>query len=187
VGDRPPEDAELVERARGGDVDAYEELVRRHQAAATRVAYAIAGPAAEDAVQEGFVKAHAALARFRAGRPFRPWLFRIVANEAKNRARSAGRRARLALRAARDRASGDAVPSPEAEVLEDEMRRGLLDALSSLRAEDREVIAYRFFLDMSEVEMAAALGVPRGTVKSRLSRSVKRLRLAAEERGIRDV
>jgi len=93
------DDAELVDRAKGGDVGAYEELVRRHSAAAVRLAHAICGSAAdaEDAAQEAFVKAYGALPRFRAEAPLRPWLFRIVANEAKNRRRSAGRRGRLSL------------------------------------------------------------------------------------------
>lgn len=171
------EDAELVERAKGGDVNAYEELVRRHQDAAVRVAAVVAGPAeAEDAAQEAFVKAHRALAGFRTGAPFRPWILRIVANEARNRRRAAGRRDALALRAERDRPEGDAAPSPEGAVLALEDRRALLAAIEALREDDRLVLAYRYFLDLSEADMAQALGVARGTVKSRLSRALARLR-----------
>ena len=174
---RPLEDAELIERARAGEVMAYEELVRRHQDVAVRTAYVIApGGDAEDAVQEAFVKAYAALGRFRAGAPFRPWLLRIVANEARNRRRSAGRRTGLALRAAEDRRPGDAAPSPESAVLADETRALLLGAVNGLRPEDREVIGARYFLDLSEAETAATLGIARGTVKSRLSRALGRLR-----------
>ena len=91
---RSPVEAELVERARGGDVAAFEALVRAHQEIAIRTAWIISGGAddAEDAAQEGFVKAFGALARFKPGAPFRPWLLTIVANEARNRRRSAGRR-----------------------------------------------------------------------------------------------
>jgi RNA polymerase sigma factor (sigma-70 family) len=175
---RPLEDAELVRQARDGDTRAYEELVRRHQAAAGRVAYLVAGATAdaEDVVQEAFVKAYRALDRFREGAPFRPWLLRIVANEAKNRRRAAGRRARLALRLAEDRPSGDAAPSPEVAILAEEERVTLLDVMSRLRDEDRMVIAYRYFLDLSERETADALGCPAGTVKSRLSRALVKLR-----------
>jgi RNA polymerase sigma-70 factor (ECF subfamily) len=157
---------------------AYEELVRRYQDVAVRTAYVVAGSAddAEDAAQDGFVKAYAALGRFRAGAPFRPWLLRIVANEARNRRRSAGRRANLAVRAAEDRPSLDAAPSPEAAVLVHETRDALLAALNRLRDEDREVIGARYFLELSEAETAEALGIPRGTVKSRLSRALGRLR-----------
>ena len=156
---------------------AYEDLVRRHQAVAIRTAYVIAPDGdAEDAVQEAFVKAYRALGRFRAGSPFRPWILRIVANEARNRRRSAGRRADLALRSVEDRRPGDAAPSPESAVLADERRRWLLAGVNGLRDDDREVIAARYFLELSEAETAEALGLPRGTVKSRLSRALGRLR-----------
>jgi RNA polymerase sigma-70 factor (ECF subfamily) len=179
---RPLEDAELVERAGQGDVSAYEELVRRHQGVAVRVAYLAGGSAAEaeDAAQEAFVKAYRALPRFRAGAAFRPWLLAIVANEARNRRRAAGRRDRLAARMAavegEDRPQGDAAPSPEEAVLAGEDREALMRALSTMRAEDRLVIACRYFLELPEAETAAALGWPRGTVKSRLSRALGRLR-----------
>ena len=175
---RPLEDDELIERARRGELNAYDELVRRYRDVAVRTAYVVAGSAAdaEDAAQDAFVKAYAALARFRAGAPFRPWLLRIVANEARNRRRSAGRRAGLALRAAEDRPSFETAPSPEAAVLAGEARAALLVALNALRDEDREIIGARYFLELSEAEAAEALGLPRGTVKSRLSRALGRLR-----------
>lgn len=183
---RPLEDAELITRARQGEVMAYEELVRRYQDVAVRTAYVISPDGdAEDAAQEAFVKAYGALGRFRPDAPFRPWLLSIVANEARNRRRSSGRRAGLALRAAEDRPLGDAAPSPESAVLANETRERLLAAVNALRDEDREVIGARYFLDLSEAETAEALGIPRGTVKSRLSRALDRLRaqLGAEEAG----
>src|ERR687895_1307118 len=99
---RPLEENELVERARAGDADAYATLVRCHEEIAFRTAVLITGNAAdaEEAVQDAFVKAYRALGRFRAGEPLRPWLLTIVANEARNRRRAAGRRAGLAPRAA---------------------------------------------------------------------------------------
>ncbi len=162
---------------------AYESLVRRYQDAAVRTAHLFAPDGdAEDAVQEALVKAHRALDRFRDGSPFRPWLLRIVANEARNRRRSAGRRATLALRAAEDRRPGDAAPSPESAVLDREERDWLLAAVNGLGEDDREVIAARYFLDLSEAETAEMLGLPRGTVKSRLSRALARLRTPRRRR-----
>ncbi len=99
-----------------------------------------------------------------------------MANAARNRRRSASRRGDLALRAFRDAASGDAAPSPEVLLLADERRRELLAAINALRIEDRLVIALRWFLELNEEEMAAVLDCPRGTVKSRLSRAIARLR-----------
>ena len=175
MGSRPLEDEELVERARRGDVEAYEALVRRHQSVAVRAATLIAGASeAEDAAQEGFVKAYLALDGFRRGAPFRPWLLRIVTNEARNRRRSATRREALALRASAG--EGDAAPSPESAAIAEDERRALLAAFEAMPERDREVVAYRYLLDLSEEETALSLGVPRGTVKSRLARALTRLR-----------
>jgi RNA polymerase sigma-70 factor (ECF subfamily) len=180
---RPLDDSALVERARRGDLGAYDDLVRRYQEVAFRIAFLIVGEAteAEDVAQEAFVKAYRALGRFRAGAPFRPWLVQIVANEARNRRKAAGRRASLAVRVAEGRPAGDAVPSPEAAALAGERRAVLLAALGRLREDDRLAIAQRYFLELSEAEMAAALGCARGTVKSRLSRALARLRAGLGE------
>jgi RNA polymerase sigma factor (sigma-70 family) len=161
--------------------------VRRYQDVALRTAYLVAPEAdAADAVQDAFVKAYAALPRFREGSPVKPWLLRIVANEGRNRRRSATRRASLAERASAA-APRVVVAGPEAEVLAAETRHTLLAALARLRDEDREVIGARYLLDLSESETAETLGVRPGTVKSRTSRALGRLRLAlAELEGSRD-
>jgi RNA polymerase sigma factor (sigma-70 family) len=178
VVDRPLDETVLVERARRGDLRAWETIVRTHQGIAFRTAYLLTRSAAdaEEAAQDGFVKAYRALGRFRRGAPLRPWLLRIVANEARNRRRSASRRERLSLRAAAEVRPGDAVPSPEAALLSRESQKQLLAAVERLSDEHRDAIACRYLLDLSEDETAAALGVRRGTVKSRLSRALERLR-----------
>jgi RNA polymerase sigma factor (sigma-70 family) len=153
-------------------VAAYSTLVRRHQDLAFRTAMLITGHPqdAEDAAQEAFVKVWRTLGRFRPGRPLRPWLLAIVANEARNRRRSAGRREHLALRAA-------ASLQPARHELDPALERdALAAAIGRLRDEDRVIIGCRFLLELSEAETAAALGVARGTVKSRLSRALTRLR-----------
>jgi RNA polymerase sigma factor (sigma-70 family) len=147
--------------------------VREHQEVAFRAAYLVTGSAAEaeDAAQEGFVKAWQALPRFREGASFRPWLLAIVTNEARNRRRHAGRQAALALRAL------DPTPAtPEETATERADRERLLQIVGGLSEEHRLVIGYRYFLDLSEEETAEALGIPRGTVKSRLARALARLR-----------
>jgi RNA polymerase sigma-70 factor (ECF subfamily) len=175
---RPLEEAELVERARAGKVESFEELVRTYQQIAVRTALVILrdGAEAQDAAQEAFVKAYHALGRFRAGASFRPWLLRIVANEAISRRRAVARRANLALRVAESRPADGAAPSPEAAALAHELHEEVMEALNHLRPEDRLVIAYRFWMQLSEAEMAEAMGCPPGTVKSRLSRALSRLR-----------
>jgi RNA polymerase sigma-70 factor (ECF subfamily) len=173
-----------VERATDGDVAAYEELVRRHQEVAFRVAWLVLRDPdeAKDAVQEAFVKAYAALPRFRRGAPFRPWLCRIAANEARNRGRSSRRRDALALRVAA--APRDEATSPEVVTTSREEARSLVRALEALRDEDRVVVAYRYLLELSEAETAEVLGIPVGTVKSRLSRALVRLRTHLIEEAI---
>jgi RNA polymerase sigma factor (sigma-70 family) len=175
---RPRGERELALRAQRGDAAAYGDLVRPHQEIAFRVAYVITRNAqdAEDATQDALVKAWRALARFRVDEPLRPWLLRIVANEARNRRRSAGRRDRLALRAAES--SGEAAPSPEDDVLGREQRAELLRALDDLPDPAREVLACRYLLDLGEDETAAVLDVAVGTVKSRTSRALERLKEA---------
>lgn len=182
---RPLQERELVERAQAGDGRAYEDLVRLHSEIAFRSAYlAVGSPTdAEEVAQEAFIKAYRALPTFRPGSAFRPWLLRIVANEASNRRRSAGRRAHLESRAVNAAITGDAAPSPESVVEAEEERRALLLAINQLGEEDRMVIGHRFVLELSVAECAAALGCAEGTVKSRLSRAVARLRKRMQANG----
>jgi RNA polymerase sigma-70 factor (ECF subfamily) len=179
---RPLTEAELVERARRGDQDAYGELMSAYQGIAFRTAYLLTRNAAdaEDAAQDAFVKAFYALGRFRRGAELRPWLLRIVANEARNRRRSAGRRGNLTLRAAAAIPSGGAAPSPETSVLDAARSATLLDAVNGLREEERDVVVCRYFLELSEEETAETLGLRKGTVKSRLSRGLAHLRQRME-------
>ena len=174
-------EAALVRRAPGGDAAAYGDLVTIHQGAAFRVAYLLLGSAAdaEDAAQEGFVRAYLALARFRAGEPFRPWLLQVVGNEARNRRRALGRRTGMldrAIRAVRGDATAGTTPSPESVLLAGESHAEVRAALGRLRDEERLVVECRYLLELSEAETAAALGIPPGTVKSRLHRGLSNLR-----------
>ncbi len=171
------EDADLLERARVGDSDAFAALVRPHAAAAIRLASVITGSVgdAEEATQEGVVHAYTALARFDPARPLRPWLLRIVANAAKNSSRAAHRRRTLETRWARattERAARSAEDGALGVLAADD----LLAAIAGLRDDERQVIAFRYFGGLSEQETALALGCPVGTVKSRHARALARLR-----------
>jgi RNA polymerase sigma-70 factor (ECF subfamily) len=131
---------------------------------------------AEDVTQDALVKAYRSLDRFQPEAPFRPWLLRIVRNEALNRVRSTKRRERLALQVINDPVSGDAAPSPEAEAISEEERRRLLGLIEDLPARYRSVLVHRYLLDLSEEETSEILRLPVGTVKSRSSRALQRLR-----------
>ena len=153
--------------------------MRRHQNTAFRTACVLtASPAdAEEAVQDAFVKAWNALGRFRRKAPFRPWLLAIVANEAKTRFK-VGRPPACLGRSRGRRSSGERSRRgrlAEVAVLARERRALLFDGGTATEC-DRTVIELRYLLDMSEGETAAALGCRRGTVKSRLSRALERLR-----------
>lgn len=163
-----------IARVRAGDRDAYADLVRRHAADAHRTAVFLgAGADAEDVVQNAFLKAYRALSTFRDGAAFRPWLLSIVANETKNAVR-AGKRRRV------DGEAGDlpdpAATDPAGSVLSAERRTELVDAVRGLPDKQRRVIVCRYFLELDEQETATVLGWPRGTVKSRLHRALRRLR-----------
>ncbi len=176
-------ETDLALRARDGDRDSYRKLVERYQEVAFRTAYVVTRSAAdaEDAAQEAFVKAYLQLDRYDPGAPFRPWLLTIVANEARNRRRAEGRRLVYESRAARQAALDHMVPSPEAAAVQSEAANQLLTAINRLPERERLIVGLRYFLELSEEETAHVAGIPRGTVKSRLSRALKRLRQAMGE------
>ena len=152
-------------------------LVARYTLRAHRAAFLLgAGEEADDVVQEAFVKAFRHLSRFRAGEPFGPWLLRIVANETRNLTRSRRRRAALALRLCTAESGGTAADGPVDEVLAAERRAQLVAAVNALPDRERQVLVCRYFLDLSEAETAQVLAWPLGSVKSRTSRALHKLR-----------
>lgn len=167
----------LALRAKHGDVDAFERLVERYQGLAFHAAFLITGDAqdAEDVIQEAFLKSFYGLPRFRSGASFKPWLMRIVTNEAQNRRRSTTRYVKLLLRAAEDAPPAGAESFPEALVVSEEQQQRVLSALSMLPDEDRILLSYRYLLDLSPSEIAAALDCPPSTARSRLARARQRL------------
>jgi RNA polymerase sigma factor (sigma-70 family) len=134
-------------------------------------------------VQQATERAWKSMDTFDPARPFRPWFLRIVANLARNDRRARGRRARLDVRAGSAEA-GRAVATPEDIAVGDAERRRVLEALNRLDRDDRLVVALRYFEQLSEAEMAETLDCPPGTVKSRLSRAMARLRTALELEGV---
>ncbi len=171
----PPNEAEMVARARTGDDLAWETLVRRHQEPVFRLAYLLLGDPddARDIAQETFIRTYQHLDRFDETRPLRPWLMRISSNLARNRKRSLERYWRALERAARRQpVEHSTLDSGDADELWQAIRR--------LKHADQQVIYMRYFLEVSEAEMASTLDIPRGTVKSRLHRALSRLRVLVE-------
>ncbi|MGW7085655.1 RNA polymerase sigma factor [Streptomyces sp. NPDC054871] len=178
-GGRVVDEGAVIARVRAGEAEAYAELVRAFTGIALRAAVALgAGADAEDVVQQAFFKAYCSLGRFRDGSAFKPWLLSIVANETRNTVRSAVRQRSLVGREAALAEAEPLIPEsadPAVAALRDERRTALLAALDRLSEEHRLVVTYRYLLEMDETETAEALGWPRGTVKSRLNRALRKL------------
>jgi len=173
----------LVRRAQAGELNAFNLLVLRHQDAAYSLALRFLGApqAAEDVTQEAFIRAYRNIGRFEGDR-FRAWLLSIVANAARDELRRQRRRPQQSLDAAREDPDRPAIdppdrgPSPEAGALQGELRGQLEHALRQLPDDWRLVVILIDVHGLSYEEVARTVGVPIGTVKSRLSRARGRLR-----------
>jgi len=152
-------------------------LVARHRTSALRVAAVVLGSLvdAEDVVQMASERAWRAIASVDLERGFRAWFLRIVANTARNHHRSKTRRRFAELRVAA-RPLDAANPEPESSMVTHTEREVVIAAMNRLDADARLVIALRHFEQLSEHEMADVMACPPGTVKSRLSRAMGRLR-----------
>ena len=172
------DDQHLIEAARGGDAGAYESLVRQYEQIAFRTAFLITHDADEaaDAAQDAFVRAYRALHTFQPGRPFRPWLLRIVTTQALNRIQSGQRRSRMGERYAEHIAMSQDQPSAERTVSERLRNERLRHAVGRLSADEQALVALRYFLELPESEVAETMNIPLGTVKSRLHRTLAKLR-----------
>ena len=172
------DEATLIAQAQRGDAQAYQSLVRQYEQLAFRAAYLITHDEHEaaDAAQDAFLRAYRALKSFKTDQPFRPWLLRIVTNQSLNRVQSERRRTRMTERFAQEMIANQDASSPEHTAVEREQNEQLLQAVRRLDADEQALIALRFFLELPESEVAQTLGVPLGTVKSRLHRTLARLR-----------
>jgi RNA polymerase sigma factor (sigma-70 family) len=171
---------ELVDAARRGDREAMASLIVAHQPAAQRLALHLARDRtdAEDAVQQAFIKAFTHLHQFDVRRPFEPWLLAIVGNEVRRTRRDEAFRWRFWESR---RVSEASEATPEKAVIVRQEHAALHEALGKLGHADRLLITLAYFIGQSEAELAATLGIPRGTVKSRKHHALKRLRTVLGE------
>lgn len=172
----------LIQRARQGDQSAWVTLVSQHQGAVFRLAYLLLGEAdeAQDVAQETFIRAFRALSRFDPARPLRPWLLRITTNLAYNRRRTLSRYW-MAVQRFFGTASEPLLTASAEESLPAVEAQSLWQAVQRLNQADQEIIYLRYFLELSVAETAEAAGIAPGTVKSRLSRALARLRQVVEQ------
>lgn len=174
-------EANLIQQACRGNEAAWTSLVGQYQEPVFRLAYLLVGDAdeAHDVAQETFIRAFHALERFDSARPLRPWLLRITSNLAYNRHRAGSRYLAALQRLFWAAPEPVAAPPPEAALASAEAQT-LWQAVRRLGPTDQEIIYLRYFLELSVVETAEALDIAPGTVKSRLSRALVRLRRVIE-------
>jgi RNA polymerase sigma-70 factor, ECF subfamily len=179
------DEREAITRAKRHDPAGLEGLVQLHQQKAVRLATLITRDrqTAEDVVSECFLVAYERMHQFDDQRPFCPWFHRIVANAALKTVSREGRLASLENLTNDDgtiehllESLVDSAPDPLEVAEQTEVRAAIQSALAALSPKQRAVLALRYYSDLSEAETAAALGIPRGTVKSRLAAGMERLR-----------
>lgn len=177
-------DEKLVEAFRAGDESAFRELVTRHHDDLIRFLTRLMGDrtAAEDVFQDAFLQVYVSADSFDASRRFRPWLFTIAANKGRDHLRKRGRRKMVELSAPLGGRSGDGasfidlmevdVPAPDAGLDREERDRVVQEALDELSPTLREILLLAYFQRLSYAQIAGELGIPLGTVKSRLHAAV---------------
>jgi RNA polymerase sigma-70 factor (ECF subfamily) len=179
-------DEQLFDRYRKGDVACLREIIERYQPDLMRFLYRLVGDqaGAEDVFQETFVQLHLSAAAFDMDRKFRPWLFTIAANKARDFLRKKNRRRMLELSAPMSGGSDDDasssyvdllevdVPPPDARLSNEETSERVQRALDRLPYALREILLLAYFQRLSYAQVADELGIPLGTVKSRLHSAV---------------
>lgn len=169
------EEKDLICRAARGDAEAFRQLVEAYQTPAYRLAARMCGPdSAEDVTQEAFLAAWRALPEFRGDCRFSTWLYRLVSNAAidclrrEKKHRDTGDVDDLEL--------PDGGPSPQEQAERSDTRDAVRRALDRLSPEHRQVLLLRFMQELDYGEIARALNVSEGTVKSRINRAKSKLR-----------
>lgn len=180
------DETQAIQRLKQGDISGLEFLVARHQVKAVRTAWLITRDPglAEDIVQDAFLKAFRAIRGFDATRPFEPWFMRSVVNAAVKAMQRSARQVEVGDES--DEALlaelAQRVESVEAQVESIEVQDQIWDAMQKLSPRQRAVVVQRYFLEMSEKEMAEEAGSAVGTVKWMLNAARERLRGLLSER-----
>jgi RNA polymerase sigma-70 factor (ECF subfamily) len=175
----------LAIRARNGDREAFGQLVSNHMRKAYAFALGIVGSPSDamDLSQDAFVRAFRSMKRFKPGEPFYPWYYRILRNLCFNHLRDRARRGRILREASKEGLRPGTygfTPSPEALAERNTVRKAVWEAIGTLKEEHREIIVLREFEGHSYKEIAELVGIPIGTVMSRLYAARKSLKAALD-------
>jgi len=172
------EEQQAIALLKRGDIGGLETLVRKYQVQAVRAAYLIVRDRAlaEDIVQAAFLRAYERIGQFNTGRPFGPWFLRSVVNDAVKAAARRERQVPLDDEAGETVSLADPAPDPGELAEQAETRQAVWAALGELPPAQRAAVVLRYYLDLSEVELADELACPPGTVKWRLHAARERLR-----------
>ena len=181
------DDLQAIRRLKQGDIAGLETLVTRYQTKAVRAAFLITQDEtlAEDVVQDTFVRLYHRISHFDPSRPFEPYLLRSVVNAALNVAQKRDRY--LSIEGDLDQVEGllSQAASVESDLEYTQLKQQISAALAKLEPRQRAAVVQRYYLEMSEKEMAAALDAPPGTVKWLLNAARARLReLLGSERSV---
>jgi RNA polymerase sigma-70 factor (ECF subfamily) len=184
----PLDEAATVTAAQRGDRAAFGRLVRTYQRRAYAAAYDLVRNRddALDLAQESFARAYRAMGRFDTQMPFYPWLYRIIRNTCLNHLKKRQRHGETSLdglmESGFDARDQGRTPTHQAEL--EDLRRAVQEAMTHLNPEHREILRLRHFLEMSYHEIAQYLGIPAGTVMSRLYAARQSLRQEIESKGL---
>lgn len=169
---------QIIARLRDGDIDALEPLVRQYQTRAVRAATLITHDRAlaEDLVQAAFIRAYERIHQFDPARPFGPWFLRSVANDAVKAVTRRAPQPSLDQDALDPAILADPAPIPDELVERAETHAAVWDALAQLPPEQRAALVLRYYLGLTDAEIAREQDAPPGTVKWRLHQARERLR-----------
>jgi len=170
----------LIARAKEGDMEAFEHLVRRYQQSIYYICRRMTGvhQTADDMSQETFIKAYFSLSRFKDEMNFFSWLRKIAINNSLNYLKSHKREELLGERenTITENASSTLQELPQETLLRNRLEQKFRKALDALPADQKTIFMLRFYQNLSYKEIAQSLNLPNGTVMSRLNRARKKLR-----------
>jgi RNA polymerase sigma-70 factor (ECF subfamily) len=178
-----PTDEEYALNIQRGDISALSSLVEQHHSLLLGFLYRMTGgdrSLAEDLAQESFLRVIRSISNYEYPRPFKPWLYAIATNIARDHYKRAETRHTVEMPDELEQMTPQHTDQPEDALLTHHEEQQVSAAITGLPAHQREVVILRYYQELSLAEIADALNIPVGTVKSRLSLGLRRLKMLLE-------